>query len=80
MKRRGIILSGLGLIVTLTACAHQIVPESTVGAPGFLLGLWHGFVAPIAFAGHVFNHDVRMYAYPNTGGWYDFGSGWGSCS
>ena len=40
--------------------------------PGFLPGFWHGFIAPIAFVVSLFS-DVRVYAYPNNGGWYEFG-------
>ncbi len=41
-------------------------------APGFWHGLVHGLVAPFAFVGSLFT-DVRMYAWPNRGPWYDFG-------
>lgn len=39
---------------------------------GFLLGLWHGFISPIGFIVGLFS-DVRVYAVPNTGLWYDLG-------
>jgi hypothetical protein len=61
-------------IVALAACAHQ--PElprfAAADAPGFFKGIWHGLIAPIAFVASVFS-DVRMYAFPNTGVWYDLG-------
>ena len=41
--------------------------------PGFLLGFWHGFIAPIAFVVSLFSEIVHVYAYPNNGGWYEFG-------
>ena len=43
------------------------------GAPGFLLGLWHGFIFPIAWIVSLFVDSVAIYAVPNNGGWYDFG-------
>lgn len=55
----------------LSACAAQ--PPGAPGAPAFWSGLWHGLVAPIAFIVSLFNDDVRMYAFPNSGRWYDFG-------
>jgi len=58
--------------LTLAACAAQPYVDVD-GAPGFFHGLLHGFIAWFALVGHVFNHDIRVYAYPNTGGWYDFG-------
>ena len=40
--------------------------------PGFLYGLMHGFLILFSFIGSLFT-DVRIYAFPNSGGWYDFG-------
>ena len=59
------------LTITLVACASQ--PPGQPGAPAFLSGLWHGVIAPIAFLVSLFDNDVRMYAVPNAGRWYDFG-------
>ena len=42
-------------------------------APGFLLGLWHGFIFPVAWIVSLFTDTVAVYAVPNNGGWYDFG-------
>lgn len=61
------------LIAALAACARQPdLPARLGDVPGFFMGLWHGLVAPIAFVGSIFT-DVRMYAFPNSGAWYDFG-------
>ena len=58
----------------LAACAatqtRQAVAPDT---PGFWLGLWHGFIFPVAWIVSLFLKDVAVYAVPNTGGWYDFG-------
>jgi hypothetical protein len=40
---------------------------------GFLLGLWHGFIFPVAWIVSLFVSKVAVYAVPNNGGWYDFG-------
>lgn len=60
-------------MVLLSACATQagIVPPPAV--PGFWMGLVHGAIAPFSLIGHLFNSEVRIYAAPNSGGWYDFG-------
>jgi hypothetical protein len=60
------------LCLALTACATQ--PETAVpeAPPGFLKGLWHGFIMLFSLIGSAFM-DVRIYAYPNQGGWYDLG-------
>jgi hypothetical protein len=67
---------GLLLLAVLCACfATQVpVPRVLVGnRPGFWLGLWHGFVAPVAFFVRLFSESTRLYAFPNAGAWYDFG-------
>jgi hypothetical protein len=60
--------------LTLTACAATQAPDAVApAAPGFLLGLWHGFIFPVAWAVSLFTDKVAVYAVPNNGGWYDFG-------
>ena len=59
----------------LAACARQ-APDAVNHAadtPGFLLGLWHGFIFPWAWIGSLFDPQIAVYAVPNDGGWYDFG-------
>lgn len=58
-------------IVLLTACATQpaALPHDV---PGLLLGFFHGFTAIFSLIGSIFLH-VRVYAFPNSGFWYDFG-------
>ena len=58
----------------LAACAATEAPTAVAtGAPGFLLGLWHGFIFPVAWIVSLFTNHVAIYAVPNNGGWYDFG-------
>ena len=59
----------------LAACAHHVTSVVSHGpdSPGFLLGLWHGFIFPVAWVLSLFLPDVAIYAVPNQGGWYDFG-------
>jgi hypothetical protein len=62
-----LVLAGLAL----AACATQ--PAPTGGdVPGFWLGLLHGAIAPLSLIMSLFR-DVRLYAFPNAGGWYDLG-------
>ena len=62
------------LAFALTACAATQSPTMVAPtAPGFLLGLWHGFIFPIAWIVSLFADSVAIYAVPNNGGWYDFG-------
>ena len=69
-------LAALGL---LAACATQGAQAVQPGSPGFLLGLWHGFIFPVAWFLSLIVPDVAVYAVPNNGGWYDFGYFLGIC-
>ena len=60
--------------LALSACAAtQDSAAVAPTAPGFLLGLWHGFIFPVAWIVSLFIDKVAVYAVPNNGGWYDFG-------
>ena len=71
----------VGMLALLAACAHQVpaAVERAPGTPGFLWGVWHGFVFPFAWIGSLFDPDIAVYAVPNNGGWYDFGFFLGVC-
>ena len=69
MKRVVILLAALAL----TACAQQAATAVAPGAPGFLWGVWHGFIFPVAWVVSLFSGEAAIYAVPNNGGWYDFG-------
>ncbi|WP_207792499.1 hypothetical protein [Sandarakinorhabdus glacialis] len=56
----------------LSSCATQPAPADYGDMPGFWLGMIHGFLMPFSFIASFFS-DVRIYAFPNNGGWYDFG-------
>ena len=55
----------------LTACARQPAPPSG-DVPGFFSGLLHGFTMLFSLIGSIF-FDWRIYAFPNSGWWYDLG-------
>jgi hypothetical protein len=62
----------------LAACASQ---PTTVAqqVPGVLVGFFHGFSAILSLIGSLF-FDVRIYEFPNSGFWYDFGFVAGFCT
>ena len=71
MKRLIIIVP---LAFALTACiARQGPAVVSAAGPGFLEGVWHGFIFPVAWLLSLFTDDIAVYAVPNNGGWYDFG-------
>lgn len=64
-------LALLGLIAAIGGCATQPHPNA-FDPPGFWLGLFHGLTIFFSLIGSIFT-DYRIYAFPNSGGWYDFG-------
>ncbi len=67
------LLASSGLLLLAGCAARQTAAAVAPEAPGFLLGLWHGFIFPIAWIVSLFADTVAVYAVPNNGGWYDFG-------
>ena len=59
------------LLASCAAAANPVAGGSD--SAGFWLGLWQGFIAPIAFLVSLFNHAVGIYEVHNNGAWYDFG-------
>lgn len=55
----------------ISGCAHQPSTYS-YDAPGFLMGLVHGYIALFSALAGLFT-DVRIYNFPNSGYWYDVG-------
>jgi len=62
-----------GALALSARAAPQYPVAVAPSAPGFLLGLWHGFIFPVAWIVSLFTDKVAIYAVPNNGGWYDFG-------
>lgn len=56
----------------LAGCAHQPPPSGGAPLPGFLLGLLHGYISLFSMIGSLF-FEVRIYAFPNNGFFYDLG-------
>jgi hypothetical protein len=72
-------IAALAGFLLVAACAQQVPTAVAPTAPGFLLGLWHGFIFPVAWFLSLLVPDVAVYAVPNNGGWYDFGYFLGIC-
>ena len=60
----------LGMVV-LGGCANQPLPGA-YNPPGFFSGLLHGFMIVFSLVGSIFM-DIRIYAFPNSGFFYDLG-------
>lgn len=61
----------LSLSLFILGCATQSF-SNVVNPPGFFKGLLHGFILLFSFIASLFT-DYEIYAFPNAGGWYDFG-------
>ncbi len=59
------------IVLGLFGCATQPVPDA-YNPPGFWMGIVHGFLIFFSMIGSYFS-DVRIYAFPNSGGFYDLG-------
>lgn len=47
--------------------------EPSANSAGFLIGLWHGIIAPITFLVSLFAPGMSIYETNNNGRWYEFG-------
>ena len=70
-KRLPLLIVVLLAAVVFTGCATQSF-ENIGNPPGFLKGLLHGFILLFSFIASLFT-DYEIYAFPNAGGWYNFG-------
>jgi len=70
-NRKHIYVLSIFVMLAVASCAHQPDP-SAYDPPGFFTGIWHGFIIVFSFIGSIFT-DIRIYAFPNSGFWYDFG-------
>ena len=59
-------------LLLLAACGFVGVPTAGSDPPGFFAGVWHGLLAPWTLILRLFL-DIKMYAVPNTGWFYDLG-------
>lgn len=62
----------LALTLFIAGCGFAGVGYSTYDPPGFFMGIWHGLLAPWSLISRLF-FDIKMYAVPNSGWFYDFG-------
>ena len=60
------------LVVILASCAPGN-ERFQADPPGFLFGLWHGFISMVTFIVSLFNESVDIYQVNNGGKLYDFG-------
>ena len=73
--RRLVSMLALPLVLSTALAGCGFVgarPASVASMPGFFVGIWDGLIAPWTLLLRAFI-DIRMYAVPNSGWWYDAG-------
>lgn len=67
----------VGLVLVVCVLAGGCMPGSGSSGPGrpagFLLGVWHGWIAPLSLIVGAFDDSIRIYETANAGWRYDFG-------
>jgi hypothetical protein len=74
-SKQTLLLGFILISLLLVSCAKVTSIDACTSEPpsGFIMGLWHGFIAPLSFFGSLISDEIAMYAVNNNGGWYDFG-------
>jgi len=73
MKKLVYLILAIGILFLLSSCLATDGVDKTQEPAGFLLGIWHGWIAPFSLILGLFIDGVRIYAPYNTGWWYDAG-------
>ena len=71
IKRNRLTIFAIFIVLGLIGCATQPAPDAS-GPPEFWMGIVHGFLIFFSMIGSFFS-DVRIYAFPNSGTFYDLG-------
>ena len=82
MNRKHIVI--LILVLVVYGCARQPAPDASADVPGVFSGIWHGITLPFSAVdliilgiahtfGALLDWSIRVYSFPNSGPWYDFG-------
>ncbi len=61
------------LVFLSVSCFPETVASEGEEPANFLMGIWHGWIAPVSLIVSLFNDNVSIYDSNNTGWWYDAG-------
>ncbi|NQT58802.1 MAG: hypothetical protein HQ557_07455 [Bacteroidetes bacterium] len=73
MKKLFLLILIVLLVIFLTGCLPDISMDQQESQAGFFLGIWHGWIAPVSLIASIFNKNITIFEYNNTGFWYGFG-------
>jgi len=69
-----LVVTLLLVMLLLSACAPGMHRFDDPEHPaGFLMGIWHGWIAPVSLVWRLIDSDIRVYEVNNRGWLYDFG-------
>lgn len=63
----------LAIALLFSACIPGDGKNDAAKPANFLMGIWHGWIAPVSVIVGIFNKNIRVYEVNNTGWWYDLG-------
>ncbi|MDD3365801.1 MAG: hypothetical protein PHS67_00885 [Sphaerochaetaceae bacterium] len=73
MKKLAFLIVVISFVLLLSSCLPTEAVLKNQQPAGFLLGIWHGWIAPFSLILGLFMDGVRIYSPFNTGWWYDAG-------
>lgn len=73
MKGFVAVVGAMLIVALLSSCLPGDGRNSAEKPANFLMGIWHGWIAPLSVIIGIFNKSIRVYEPNNTGWWYDFG-------
>ena len=63
----------LAVVLLFSSCLPGDGKNSADKPANFLMGIWHGWVAPVSVIAGIFKGNIRVYEVNNSGWWYDLG-------
>jgi hypothetical protein len=63
----------LAVVILFSSCLPGDGKNNAEKPANFLMGIWHGWVAPVSVIVGIFKGNIRVYEANNSGWWYDLG-------
>ncbi|HWR12485.1 MAG TPA: hypothetical protein VN445_11720 [Rectinemataceae bacterium] len=73
IRRMAALIALVAVALLFSSCLPGDGRNSVEKPANFLMGIWHGWIAPISVVVGIFNGKIRVYEVNNSGWWYDLG-------
>jgi hypothetical protein len=73
IRRMAAALAMLAVALLFSSCLPGDGKNSAEKPANFLMGIWHGWIAPLSMIVGIFKGNIRVYEVNNSGWWYDLG-------